>query len=115
MELGISGLRALVCGASRGLGFACGAALAAEDAEVTLVARNREPLLWAAAGTAAAAAANVSGIAADVSTPAGRAGTPQEPGTACAFLCSRRAAYITGQNLLIDNGSSEHANRRAQL
>ncbi|MCG8710280.1 SDR family oxidoreductase [Brenneria sp. 4F2] len=37
--------------------------------------------------------------------PAGRYGDPEEFGAACAFLCSRQAAFITGQNLLIDGGS----------
>ncbi len=36
--------------------------------------------------------------------PMGRAGTPEEFGAACAFLCSRQAAYITGQNVLVDGG-----------
>ena len=36
--------------------------------------------------------------------PAGRLGRPEEFGEACAFLCSRQADYITGQNLLIDGG-----------
>jgi len=34
--------------------------------------------------------------------PAGRFGMPEEFGEACAFLCSAQAAYLTGQNLLID-------------
>ncbi|AUZ53922.1 SDR family oxidoreductase [Stenotrophomonas acidaminiphila] len=37
--------------------------------------------------------------------PAGRFGTPDEFGAACAFLCSVHAGYITGQNLLIDGGA----------
>jgi 3-oxoacyl-[acyl-carrier protein] reductase len=36
--------------------------------------------------------------------PASRFGTPEEFGTACAFLCSQQAGYITGQNVLIDGG-----------
>src|SRR6267154_6519961 len=32
--------------------------------------------------------------------PAGRFGTPEEFGKACAYLCSVHAGYITGQNLL---------------
>lgn len=36
--------------------------------------------------------------------PAGRAGKPEEFGAACAFLCSEQAAFITGQNLLVDGG-----------
>jgi len=37
--------------------------------------------------------------------PAGRPGTPDEFGAACAFLCSTQAGYITGQNLLVDGGA----------
>ncbi|QKV17670.1 SDR family oxidoreductase [Oricola thermophila] len=36
--------------------------------------------------------------------PAGRLGTPEEFGKACAFLCSAHAGYITGQNIRIDGG-----------
>ncbi len=37
--------------------------------------------------------------------PAGRFGTAEEFGRACAFLCSAHAGYITGQNLLLDGGA----------
>ena len=37
--------------------------------------------------------------------PMKRLGTPAEFGAACAFLCSRQAAYITGQTVGIDGGS----------
>jgi 3-oxoacyl-[acyl-carrier protein] reductase len=37
--------------------------------------------------------------------PAGRFGTVEEFGDACAYLCSMQAGYITGQNLLLDGGS----------
>ena len=33
-----------------------------------------------------------------------RPGDPDEFGATCAFLCSRQAAYITAQNLLVDGG-----------
>ena len=36
--------------------------------------------------------------------PAGRHGTIEEFGDYCAFLCSARAGYVTGQNLLVDGG-----------
>jgi 3-oxoacyl-[acyl-carrier protein] reductase len=36
--------------------------------------------------------------------PAGRLGEPSEMGAAAAFLCSERAAYITGVALLVDGG-----------
>ena len=37
--------------------------------------------------------------------PAGRYGRVEEIGAYCAFICSAHAAYITGQNLLIDGGA----------
>ena len=37
--------------------------------------------------------------------PAGRYGTPDEFGAACAFLCSQHAGFIVGQNLLLDGGA----------
>jgi 3-oxoacyl-[acyl-carrier protein] reductase len=37
--------------------------------------------------------------------PAGRLGRPDELGDACAFLCSDRAGFITGQNLQLDGGA----------
>ena len=37
--------------------------------------------------------------------PAGRFGTADEFGRACAFLCSADAGFIVGQNLLIDGGA----------
>jgi len=37
--------------------------------------------------------------------PAGRYGTRQEFGAACAFLCSQHAGFIVGQNLLLDGGA----------
>jgi len=40
----------------------------------------------------------------DKQIPAGRLGTTEEFGKACAFLCSAYAGYITGQNLRIDGG-----------
>ncbi|MDF3414020.1 SDR family oxidoreductase [Sulfitobacter sp. M57] len=38
--------------------------------------------------------------------PAGRYGTRQEFGAACAFLCSTHAGFIVGQNLLLDGGAT---------
>jgi 3-oxoacyl-[acyl-carrier protein] reductase len=39
------------------------------------------------------------------SIPAGRFGTPEEFGAACAFLCSSQAGFISGQNLQLDGGA----------
>lgn len=39
------------------------------------------------------------------SIPAGRYGTAEEFGAACAFLCSQHAGFIVGQNWVLDGGS----------
>jgi 3-oxoacyl-[acyl-carrier protein] reductase len=39
------------------------------------------------------------------SNPSGRFGTPSELGALCAFLCSDQAAYINGQNIVLDGGA----------
>lgn len=53
MDLGIGGKRALILGASQGLGAASAAALAAEGVEVVLLARNAEKLKGQVADIAA--------------------------------------------------------------
>jgi 3-oxoacyl-[acyl-carrier protein] reductase len=37
--------------------------------------------------------------------PAGRIGNAEDFGSACAWLCSAQAGFVTGQNLLIDGGA----------
>lgn len=39
------------------------------------------------------------------SVPAQRFGTPEEFGAACAFLCSAKSGFTTGQNLQLDGGA----------
>lgn len=48
MDLGLTGKKALVCGASAGLGFACAHALVQEGVDVVIVARTEGPLREAA-------------------------------------------------------------------
>jgi 3-oxoacyl-[acyl-carrier protein] reductase len=43
--------------------------------------------------------------AGQAANPAGRYGSPDEFGAACAFLCSAHAGYIVGQNVLLDGGA----------
>jgi 3-oxoacyl-[acyl-carrier protein] reductase len=61
--------------------------------------------------TTVAAAAKQRGISFDdmvknkvASIPALRLGDPAEFGDMCAWLCSARAGYYTGQNVLLDGG-----------
>ena len=42
------------------------------------------------------------------STPMGRIGKAEEIAATAAFLLSRGAGYITGQNLLVDGGAMRH-------
>lgn len=72
MDFGIAGRRALVCGASRGLGFACAMALAREGVAVTLVSRNRDALVAAAARIEQETGAMPQLVAADIATEEGR-------------------------------------------
>ena len=73
MDLGIAGKKALVCGASAGLGFACAQALVREGVEVVIVARTEGPLRDAADALRSLQAADVHWVAADVTTAEGRA------------------------------------------
>src|SRR5436305_14643316 len=72
MDLGIRGRKALLTGASRGLGRACAFALAQEGVDITIVARRREALEETGAEIAAATAVKVTTVAADITTSAGR-------------------------------------------
>jgi 3-oxoacyl-[acyl-carrier protein] reductase len=71
MDFGIRGRKALLSGASRGLGKACALALAQEGVDVTIVARTREPL-ERTADEIRRTGASVTAVAADITTPHGR-------------------------------------------
>ncbi len=73
MDLGIAGRSALVCASSKGLGRACAVSLAREGAAVTLVARGAEALEATAQDIRRETGARVLTVAADITTPAGRA------------------------------------------
>lgn len=77
MDLGIAGKWALVCGASKGLGFGCAQALAREGVHVVIVARGAEALQAAAQrlreDPKVTKVTQVEPIAADIATPEGRA------------------------------------------
>jgi len=73
MDLGLTGRRALVCAASKGLGRGCAEALAVEGVDVTICARTEQEVAAAAAEIGALAGRPVAWVACDITTEAGRA------------------------------------------
>ncbi len=73
MDLGIAGRSAVVCGSSRGLGRACAQALAQAGCIVVVNGRDQARLAATAKEIADATGAKVIPVAADVTTPEGRA------------------------------------------
>ncbi len=72
MDLGIKGRKAIVCAASKGLGYGCAEALAQAGVDLVINARSPEPL-EAAAERLRAHGVRVTAVPADVTTDAGRA------------------------------------------
>src|SRR6266511_1740256 len=94
-------------GASRGIGRGIAAALAREGAKVGLASRSRQALEEAMleVGFGSVAFEVDAEDAARRDVPAGRLGTPEEYGDLVAFLCSERAAYLTGTVIPLDGGA----------
>src|SRR5919106_897899 len=72
MDLGIAGKTALVCAASKGLGWGCALALARNGVQVTITARSEETLQAAANEIARVSGSEVTPVAGDITTPQGR-------------------------------------------
>ncbi|MFA7670149.1 MAG: SDR family oxidoreductase [Burkholderiaceae bacterium] len=90
MNFGINGKTALVCAASKGLGFACARALATEGVELVITARTAGPLEDAAQALRESGAPRVIAVAGDITTPEGRqaaldAASQLSHGTAAGF------------------------------
>ena len=73
MDLGIAGKKAIVGGASAGLGRACAMSLAREGVDVTIVARTRANIEAAAEEIRAATGVKVTPVAVDITSDEGRA------------------------------------------
>src|SRR5215470_16234265 len=73
MKLGIEGRTAIVCGASKGLGWGCASALAAEGVRIILNARDPARLEATAAALRSASGVDVIAVPGDVGTAEGRA------------------------------------------
>ena len=75
MDLGISGKKGIVGGASSGLGKACALALAREGVELTIVARTEANIIAAAEEISAETGVKIIPVAADINSDEGRAAT----------------------------------------
>src|SRR6186713_3326021 len=73
MDLGITGRKAIVCAASKGLGRACAFSLARNGVDLVILARTAGPLEATADEIRRDAGVRVTAIAADITTPEGRA------------------------------------------
>lgn len=73
MDLGISGKRAVVCAASKGLGRGCAMALAEAGVDLVINARGAEALEETAAAIRAAHGVEVTAVAGDITSEEGRA------------------------------------------
>ncbi|MEN9315429.1 MAG: hypothetical protein RIS35_1822 [Pseudomonadota bacterium] len=73
MDLGIKGKWALVCGASKGLGYGCAVSLAAEGVNLVINARTGQTLKASAERIAGETGVTVIPVACDITTEAGRA------------------------------------------
>ena len=109
MDLGIAGRWALVGGASKGLGWGCANALAAEGVNVVMVARGAEALQVSATNLIAACALSTRAssqkapqiipVAADITTPEGRTAVfaaPGGPGTDFDIVVTNAGGPPTG-------------------
>jgi 3-oxoacyl-[acyl-carrier protein] reductase len=93
-------------------GFVAGVARQSRDADVTI--NNLLPGMFVTGplqNYIAAQAAELDIVETEVTrkllgaNPLGRLGEPGEFGATCAFLCSDKAGYINGQNILLDGGT----------
>lgn len=90
-EAAYSAAKAAVCGMSR--------SLAIEVAKYDITVNNVLP------GWIATASQTESESVGGKNTPVGRSGTGEEVANAIAFLASKEASYITGQDLIVDGGN----------
>ncbi|MBI5946643.1 MAG: SDR family oxidoreductase [Chloroflexi bacterium] len=99
MDLGLHGKRALITGASKGIGLAAATRLALEGASVAIVARRQDALEEARqAIVAAAPGATVLAISADVATAEGTQ-----------YAADRALAAFGGLDILVNNAGRSAA------
>ncbi len=72
MDLALKGRKAIVCAASKGLGRGCAEKLAEAGVDLTICARTKETLESTADAIRAASGVNVTAVACDITSDAGR-------------------------------------------
>lgn len=98
MDLHLNGLKALVCGASRGLGYATARLLAEEGAQVAINARSPEKIAVVAAQMATATGGAILPVAGDIAEP-----------SAAAAIIEQTVAGLGGLDILITNAGGPPA------
>ena len=98
MDLHLKGLKALVCGASRGLGYATARLLAEEGAQVAINARSPEKIAIVAAQMTAETGAIILPVAGDIAEP-----------PAAAAIIEQTVAGLGGLDILITNAGGPPA------
>src|SRR5438105_3076779 len=125
MDLGLRGRKALVTGASKGIGRACAEVLAEEGCDIVLVSRTADDLEAVRAKIVGqhnvavryypldlSDSRHSDQLADECADPELLVNSPEEIGWMAAFLASDRSAYTTGSIVTIDGGGSS---RRSAL
>lgn len=107
-QLGLSntartGLTGFVAGTSRQV---AGQGVVINNLLPGLHATDRAVSLDTAAAKAQGITVEAAAARRAASIPVGRYGTTEEFGATCAFLCSRYAGFIVGQNIMLDGGAA---------
>jgi NAD(P)-dependent dehydrogenase (short-subunit alcohol dehydrogenase family) len=108
MDLRLSGKRALITGASRGIGFACARALASEGCDVALAARNVHRLKAAVKAIRTEFRVGVTSHATDLSVPHRQDALVEVVGT-IDILVNNAGAVPPGTLLGLDEQTWRHA------
>ena len=98
MDLGLKDKRALVIGASRGLGYATALLLAKEGCKVVINSRDEAKVKAAAEKIAKETGASVTGVAGDVSDPS----VPEK-------IIEQAVKFLGGLDLLVTNAGGPPA------
>ena len=101
MDLQLTGKRAIVTGASQGIGLAIAHALAAEGADVVLAARSEDKLKAAAEQVAARSGRRAIAVPTDVTSDA-----------AVQALVAQAVAELGGVDILVNNAANQRSGRR---